>query len=77
VGEAAGQYVDIGAFAFDGECVAVIDDPSAGRTLAKNLCRDGSFIATSTSGLVTSGESMACPARRTWQLDVPERISGP
>ena len=48
-----------------------------GRTLASNLRRDGSFIATSTFGTVTRGESIGCRDSRTWQLDVPERISGP
>ena len=37
----------------------------------------GSFIAIRTVGLVTTGESMASREIRTWQFDVPERISGP
>ena len=34
-------------------------------------------MASSTLGRETSGESMSPLDSRTWQLDVPERISGP
>ena len=48
-----------------------------GRTLLSNLRSEGSFMATSTLGAETSGESMDWRESRTWQFEVPERISGP
>ena len=42
-----------------------------------NLRSEGSFIANSTFGRETSGDAIASLAMRTWQLEVPERISGP
>src|SRR4051794_39808025 len=48
-------------------------DSIAGR----NLRSEGSFSASRTLGDDTSGESISPLPMRTWQLDVPERISGP
>ena len=45
--------------------------------IGRNLRSEGSFSASSTLGRETSGESIGMFERRTWQFDVPERISGP
>ena len=48
-----------------------------GTTSFSNFSRDGRFMATSTSGVVTSGDPMVASERHTLQLAVPPRISGP
>ncbi|MGC4052759.1 MAG: hypothetical protein QM757_25800 [Paludibaculum sp.] len=42
-----------------------------------NLRNEGSFKAMRTFGLETKGESTGLLDSRTWQFEVPERISGP
>src|SRR4051794_18972094 len=48
-----------------------------GSIVGRNLRSEGSFIARSTFGRETTGESIGDFESRTWQFDVPERISGP
>src|SRR5271166_1254208 len=60
-----------------GKDVPLYSTVPPGSTLATNLYSDGSFMASRIFGLDTKGESISCVARRTWQFDVPERISGP
>ena len=57
--------------------VKASNSPDAGTPARCSVQSDGSFKASRTLGLVTMGESTGCDERRTWQLDVPERISGP
>ena len=48
-----------------------------GTTSFSNFSSDGRFMATSTSGLTTSGDPMVLSEMQTLQEAVPPRISGP
>ena len=65
VREGAGENMHVVPLALLRDRFAVVENPAAGRTLAQNLSSEGSFIATSTSGWPTRGESMGSRASRT------------
>ena len=46
-------------------------------TAGRNFRSDGSLKASRTLGREINGEAMGADERRTLQLEVPERISGP
>ena len=71
------EHMHVVARTIGGKLVAVVNDPSAGAHALVEFAQRRLIHRHQYIGRVTSGESMVSLESRTWQFDVPERISGP